>query len=334
MDTIDRRQFLKSALAIAAVTGLSLTDIEKLAAAPMCRMRKFKPYDSKGLPTAILGRTGVEIPRMVLGLGSRFCHIDTDEEAYEMLEYALDNGFYYWDTAHVYDNTLALPAGKPKPTRLVRSEERVGVVVRRRRNEIFLSTKVSARDPEAAKAEIEDSLRTLGTDHLNMLMIHSVNSIDDVREMSQKGHLIDVVRSMKEQKVCDFIGFSGHADAFALKAMADTGIFDNMLVAMNQWDYQHLSPREEVAIPAAKAQNMGVLLMKLVRPKENKGVNIPDLIRYAMNIPGPDAVCVGMDSIAVVKSNLEILRNFKPYTAEEMARWNEILGPFYRSDKI
>lgn len=70
------------------------------------------PYDAKGLPTTELGKTGVIIPKMVLGLGSRFCHIDEDEEAYEMLNYALDNGFYYWDTAHAYDNTIAVPPGK------------------------------------------------------------------------------------------------------------------------------------------------------------------------------------------------------------------------------
>lgn len=333
---MQRREFLEKLGTYAALAGLSasagagiLATETTASAEPCLRRNKRSRYDAKGLPTVVLGRTGAVVPKMVLGLGSRFCHIDTDEEAWEMLNFALDNGLYYWDTAHAYDNSLALPKGKPKPTNKVYSEIRIAEVLKTRRKEVYLSTKVSARNPDEALAEIEDSLKRLGTDHLEELKIHSVNSLEDVEEMSRPGHLIDIVRRMKDEKVCDHIGFSCHADAYAAKAMCDRGDFDTMLIAMNQWDASHYSNREGIAIPAAKAQRMGVMLMKLVRPKENRaGIDIPTLIKYAMSLDGPDAVCIGMDSHAIVQSNLDILRNFKKYSAAEMKQLAEALGPF------
>lgn len=332
---MQRREFLEKLGTYAALAGLSasagagILAAEPEALAAPCRKKRKSRYDAHGLPTVVLGRTGEVVPKMVLGLGSRFCHMDTDEQAWEMLNCALDNGLYFWDTAHAYDNSLALPKGKPKPTVKVYSEVRIAEVLKTRRREVYLSTKVSARNPDEALAQIEDSLRRLGTDHLEELKIHSVNSLEDVDEMSRPGHLIDIVHRMKEQKVCDHIGFSCHADAYAAKAMCDRGDFDTMLIAMNQWDASHYSNREGIAIPAAKAQNMGVMLMKLVRPKENRaGIDIPTLIKYAMSLDGPDAVCIGMDSMAVLQSNLDILRNFKKYSAAEMKELATALGPF------
>ena len=70
--------------------------------------------------------------------------------------------------------------------------------------------------------------------------------------------------------------------------------------------------------------------MKLVRPKETrKDIDIPTLIRYALSLDGPDAVCLGMDSIDVVKSNINILKTFRKFSAKEMQELSEELGPFY-----
>lgn len=329
---MDRRQFFKDMLAASAAAGITASGSGIASAAEPGLFKKKPHYDAKGLPTVTLTlrKDKVVIPKMLLGLGSRFCNIDDEDEALEMLNFALDNGFYYWDTAHTYDNTLARPAGRPKPPRRVYSEERLGEVLKYRRKEVFLSTKVTAREPSEALAEIEDSLKRLQTDHLETLKIHSVNSMEDVEEMSKPGHLIDIVHRMRDEGICKYVGFSCHADAYAAKAMCDRGDFDSMLLAMNQWDSNHLSPRQQVAIPAAKANGMAVFLMKLVRPKENrKEIDIPTLIRYALSLDGPDAVCLGMDSIDVVKSNINILKTFRKFSAKEMQELSEELGPFY-----
>jgi len=197
-------------------------------------------YDPKGLPTVILGKTGIVVPRMAIGLGSRFLTIATLEEALEMCNYALDNGLYYWDTAHSYVNN---------ETGAV-SEERLGHIVKTRRKEIFLSTKIASRNPDEAKSQIELSLKRLQTDHLDMMKIHSVESPEDVNAILRKGGVLDLFETMKKQGVTRFIGFSGHSSAEALKSLADTGRFDSMLFAMNHYG-DNKDNRQGLVISAA-----------------------------------------------------------------------------------
>ena len=323
---MERRDFIKTTVG----AGIALAGANLIA----CQgADKGNNYNPKGLPTTLFGSTGVRIPRIVLGLGSRFCHLDSDQEAFEMLNFALDNGLYYWDTAHTYDNTIALPPWKPKPTRLVISEVRVGEVVKTRRKEIFLSTKVQARELSAAMKQIELSLKRLNTDKLDMLKIHGVETMDEVNRMSEKGGVIDLVRRMKEEKVTRFIGFSTHVDNEVAKEMTTRAPFDSMLIAMN-----HYTPRQEhlgIAWPAAKDKKMGLLLMKAVRPRETiQGLNSIELVKYALSLEGPDALSLGMDSLEVVKSNLDILRNFKKMSPEKMQLLTQQLAPFYRHENL
>jgi len=323
---MERRDFLKTTMS----AGLALAGANLLASENTDRMND---YDPKGLPTTMLGSTGVRIPRIVLGLGSRFCHMDNAEDAYEMLNYALDNGFYYWDTAHTYDNTIALPAGKKRPTELVISEVRTGEIVKTRRKEIFLSTKVQARKPSEAMKQIELSLKRLNTDRLDMLKIHGVETIAEVNQMSQKGDLIDILLKLKEEKVTRFIGFSCHSNGEVAKEMTTHAPFDSMIIAANHWNPKQ--NRLETAIPAAKDKKMGIILMKAVRPRETvAGLQATDLVKYALSLDGPDAVVLGMDSMDVVKSNLAILRDFKKMPEEKMQELALRLAPFYRHENL
>jgi predicted aldo/keto reductase-like oxidoreductase len=169
-----------------------------------------------------------------------------------------------------------------------------------------------------------------------MLKIHDVHSIDDVNQMSRKGHLIDILCKLKEEGVTRFIGFSGHGNADVLVEMTRRGPFDSMLVAMNHWRQDGLlGERQEKAIPAGKTKKMGTLLMKAVRPKETiPGLHVPDLVRYALSLEGPDAVVIGMDSVAVVQSNLDILRDFHRLPPERMQELALQLEPFYRHENL
>ena len=322
-----RRDFLKTT----AGAGMALIGTSPLTTG--CTAGNTTGYDPKGLPTTMFGSTGVRIPRIVLGLGSRFCHMDSDQDAVDMLNFALDNGFYYWDTAHTYDNTIALPPGKSQPTRLVISEVRMGEVVKTRRQEIFLSTKVAAREPAEAMKQIELSLKRLRTDRLDMLKIHSVESLDDVNQMSQKGNLIDILQRMKEEKVTRFIGFSCHGDPLVAREMTSRAPFDSMLIALNH--YPPIANRHEIASLTAKEKQMGFLLMKSVRPRETvAGLHATDLIKYALSLEGPNALALGMDSIDVVKSNIEILHNFQKLPAQRMQELTVQLAPFYRHENL
>jgi uncharacterized protein len=312
-----RRKFIKEALGAAGLMIAGSPVVQVIASSDKKQTSPF--YDAKGLPTTTLGKTGVIIPRMAVGLGSRFCGIPDEDTAYRLLNEALDNGLYYWDTANSYEN---------KELGVV-SEVRLGSVVKNRRKEIFLSTKVASRDPAEARAQIETSLKRLQTDHLDMLKIHDVQSATDVSAITAKGGVADLLVSLKKEGITRFIGFSGHSDASALKAMADTGIFDSLLMAMNHWT-GNTEKRQEVVIPAAKARGMGVMIMKTVRPKETiQGLDHVDLIRYALSLKGPDGIIVGMDSLEVLRSNLEILRNFKPLDDARMLELAGQLTPYF-----
>jgi len=310
-----RRTFIKSTL----TAGVAI------AGAPIVFGKPDQnQYDPKGLPTAVLGRTGVIIPRIAVGLGSRFLTIPTLDEALEMCTFALDNGLYYWDTAHTYVNTATGAV----------SEERLGHIVKNRRKEIFLSTKIAARDTEGAKKQIELSLKRLQTDHLDMMKIHSVDTPEDVVNITKKGGVLDLFSKMKEQGVTRFIGFSGHANAEALKSMVDTGRFDSMLFAMNHYG-ENKDNRQGLVIPAARQKGMGIMLMKTVRPKETiPGMDAAELVRFALSLDGPSGLAVGMDSKKVVESNLKILRNFKPMNSEEKLKYAMVLTPFFNHENL
>jgi predicted aldo/keto reductase-like oxidoreductase len=319
-----RRGFIKSTLtAGVAIAGTRV--VFSNGSALENGMGDFKDkYDPKGLPTSILGKTGVVIPRIAIGLGSRFLNIPTLDEAIEMCSYALDNGLYYWDTAHDYVNT----------TTGAISEERLGHIIKNRRNEIFLSTKISAREPEKARIEIEESLKRLQTDHLDMMKIHAVASSEDVKTICKKGGVLDLFSKMKEEKVTRFIGFSGHGNALALKEMVDTGRFDSMLFAMNHYG-ENKDNRQGIVIPAARAIGMGVMLMKTVRPKETiTGLEAAELVRFALSLEGPTGIAVGMDSKKVVDSNLKLLRNFKAMNADEKLKYADLLSPYFRHENL
>jgi predicted aldo/keto reductase-like oxidoreductase len=320
----NRRKFLKRTLgAGVAIIGTQIslsdrTDDER----PPKKLKK--SYDPKGLPTSVLGKTGVIIPRIAIGLGSRFLMIKTLDEAVDMCNYALDNGLYYWDTAHSYvnDETGAI------------SEERLGHIIKDRRKEIFLSTKIEVRDPDEAKKEIELSLKRLQTDHLDMMKIHAVESVEDVENICRKGGVLDLFSKMKEEGITRFIGFSGHGNAEALKMMVDTGRFDSMLFAMNHWDTTQ-GDRQGTLIPAAKQKGMGIMLMKAVRPKETiAGLDAAELVRFALSLDGPNGIAVGMDSKKVVDSNLQLLRNFKPMDSDEKLKYAMLLSPYFRHENL
>ena len=319
-----RRSFLKSTISAGiAVAGAQLAFSEEHSSKKRTMGVK-NQYDPKGLPTAMLGKTGVVIPRIAIGLGSRFLNIKTLDEALEMCSYALDNGLYYWDTAHSYVNT---------ETGAI-SEERLGHIIKNRRKEIFLSTKIAERDPEKAKAEVELSLKRLQTDHLDMMKIHAIESMEEVNRICKTGGVLDLFSKLKEEGVTRFIGFSGHGNAQALMAMLETGRFDSMLFAMNHYD-GNKENRQGTLIPAAKERGMGIMLMKTVRPKETiKGIDVAELVRFALSLEGPSGIAVGMDSKKVVDSNLNLLRNFKPMNSNEIQKYAMLLSPYFRHENL
>lgn len=303
-----RRKFIKTTVAATATTIITPQLISQASSSS---------FDPKNLPTRTLGRTGVNIPLIILGCGSRFMSISDEDQALHLLESALNQGLYAWDTAANYGN----------------SEERLGKLLKTRRKEVFLTSKVAERSGDGAKRLIERSLQRLQTDYIDLLKIHSIKSEDDVENLGKKGQVLEVLHQYKDQGIIKYIGFSGHTSASAMKKAAEIYDFDTMLIAMN-----HQKPSqsfEEQAIPVAGSKGMGILAMKVVRPRETiDGLNPKDLINYALSIKYISSAVIAIDSIKILNSNLKIIRNFQPLSPSKMEEIRLSLTPFYRHENL
>ncbi len=229
---------------------------------------------AKGLPTAVLGKTGVAVPRIGIGLGSRYCAVTDEDLAQEILHAAIDHGFYYWDTAYSYRNKSIV------------SEERLGRVLATRRKEVFLATKFEARDHDGVMRELEESLKRLRTDRLDLYQVHLIESMADLDALGRPGGAFEALRKIKEQKIARFIGFTGHVDAAAMAEAARRHDFDTMLIALNHYQERRGRPRGRGHPGGRGPRNMGVMIIKAIRPRETvEGLAAADLIRYALTLP-------------------------------------------------
>ncbi len=317
---VSRRDLLKGTVAATAAMAAGCAGIGKAGKAG-------RGYDAKGLPTVVLGNTGARVPRIGYGCGSRFYAVEDEDRGLEMLTYALDHGLYYWDTAHDYASETVI------------SEERIGKVLKHRRDEVFLSTKVGAREPDEAKRHIEESLTRLQTDHLDILKVHSLNSVEDLDNIARKGGVLDVLRKMRDEGVARFIGFSGHRSATAMATAARRYDFDTMLIALNHYEDEIEDDQrqnfESKAVPVAAEHGLGVMLIKVIRPHETIATLTPrELIRYALSLEHANAAVISMDSLDVVKENITVLKSFRPMDKENIARIRVALAPFYRHEKL
>ena len=311
MKTTDfsRRDFIKT-------TGVATAGVI-LAPTVACST---SPFDSKGLPTTMLGKTGVRIPLMVMGLGSRFMAV-SEEKGLEILETALSNGFYYWDTAADYKNDNQF------------SEERIGKILSPIRSKIFLSTKVGERKADDAKRTVETSLKRLNTDYIDLYQIHSITTEEEVKQFGASDGVLPVLQKFKEEGIIRNIGFTGHTSASAMKLAAEMYDFDTMLIALNHQQAGELF--EENPVQFAASKGMGVLAMKTIRPRETvTSLNPDDLIRYGLSLKGVTAVTVGIDKKELLVENAGILKTFKPFDEEKMKSLRSDLEPFYKSKTL
>jgi len=309
---IRRREFLKTMGAAAGAAGtVALGGLGCRAGAGS------GGFDAKGLPTVTLGKTGAVVPRIGIGLGSRFCAVEDEDTAQAILHAALDHGFYYWDTAHSYRNKDIV------------SEERLGRVLATRRKDVFLATKTGGRTYDDIMRELEGSLERLRTDRLDLFQLHLIQSMADVETIGWPGGAWEALRKIKEQGTARFIGFTGHLDARAMAEAARRHDFDTMLIALNHY-HERVGDFEGAAIPAAADRGLGIMIIKAVRPRETvEGLAAADLIRYGLSLPNVHAAVIGTDSVEVVERNAALLKGFEPLAPAEMDRLTVRLEPFF-----
>jgi hypothetical protein len=304
-DDVTRREFLEqSALTAATAATIPAIIADSAEAAP-------KPK----LPQRVLGRTGVKVPVLAFGCGSRFLMYKA-EEASAILNQVIDLGITYLDTAMDY--------GKGE------SETRVGQVMAKRRKDVWLATKVppDARSYDAAMRHVELSLKRLQTDHVNLLHLHSLSTEDDLARIMAKDGAIHALYKLREQKVARFIGMTSHTDGAVMAKAIERNDLDCVQMAMNP---ARALQFEELALPAAKKKNLGVILMKVTAQEKLLGggigkAEVKDLIRYALSLPVSCAV-MGMPKPEFIQQNVAAAQAFKPMTAAEMDKLRVQVAP-------
>lgn len=318
---LDRRSFIKLGIAAAAAGGLAAKAAASRLIPAAGSSVPGPAYDPKGLPMRTLGRTGVAVPILTLGAGSRYLTVADPAKAEEILRHALDNGVFYWDSADNY------AAGG------IFSESRLAVVLKDRRREVFLATKTHARDYDGVLRAVEQSLRRLGTDHIDLYQAHSIQTPDIVDEIGAPNGAWKALLKLREEKVARFLGFTGHASAPAMAAMARRFDFDTMLIALNHYQ-ERQGDLERDAIGAAAERGLGIAVIKVIRPREKSDAVTPEeLIRYAWGLPHVATAVIGMDSVAVLDEDIALAKAFRPLDAGRAAEVRGVLdGVFAAGD--
>jgi predicted aldo/keto reductase-like oxidoreductase len=238
----------------------------------------------------------------------------------QLVNKALDLGVNFVDTAHNY--------GK--------AEDGIGKALGRRRDRVFLATKVWADDAETARRSFEESLRAMRTDYFDLVYLHSVGNRDITKAMSDDGALTYLLRQKKAGKT-RFVGISGHSKVDAFVPIIETGQIDVVMMAMNFVD-RHTYRFEERVLPVAIRHNVGVACMKVfggirggfaVADGPNPGPQmdaryIKQAIRYAMGLPGVATLVIGPHTIEHLRQNVEMVTSYQPLSGEERAELSDL----------
>lgn len=263
------------------------------------------------MPTRVLGRTGVQVSLVGLGgwhLG--FKYIDEDLSI-RIIRDAIDAGINFMDNCWDYNDGA--------------SEKRMGkALLDGYRERVFLMTKIDGRTKKDAAKQLDESLRRLQTDHIDLVQHHEILRFEDPhRIFDDEGANAALVEARDAGKI-SFIGFTGHKDPrihlYMLEvAKANSFQFDTVQMPLNVMD-AHFRSFEKMVLPELNRQNIGVLAMKTLANGsilESKTVSATECLQYAMNLP-VSTVITGCESMKDLEQALNAARTFKPLAKEEV----------------
>ena len=293
---MDRREFIKTAAAATMVT--SLTDKVALG--------------SDSIPYRTLGRSGEKVSIVGLG-GYHIGHPEDEQLSITIVRTALDNGINFLDNCWDYNGG--------------QSEIRMGKALRDGyRQKAFLMTKIDGQTNKAATQQLDESLRRLQTDHVDLLQFHEViRETDPARIMGAGGGMEAVLEAKKQGKV-RYIGFTGHKSPDIHLKMLETAFaqnftFDAVQMPLNVMD-AHFNSFEKKILPVLVKHGIGVLGMKPMGDAiilRSKAASPVECLHYAMSLP-TSVVITGCESMNILQQALDAARSFKPMGKEEIAQ--------------
>jgi predicted aldo/keto reductase-like oxidoreductase len=270
-------------------------------------------------------------------LGTAPCGLSPDippAEIANIVNEALDLGLNSIDTAPAYKQ----------------SEEGIGLALGSRRKDVFLASKVLADTLEEARKSLDESLRLLKTDCIDLVYYHSVGD-HDVRQAMGPGGVFDWLVKQKEAGKFRFLGISGHHKPALFVPLLESNQVDVLLTVVNFVD-RHTYGFEDKVLPVARKHNVGIVAMKVFggakksagsyanpkAPPELPLEHLASAVRYALGTPGVSTVNLGVHNREQLRQNVELVRNFQPLSAAEQAeladvgkqlaqQWGEHFGP-------
>ncbi|MBI3006080.1 MAG: aldo/keto reductase [Ignavibacteriales bacterium] len=282
---ISRRNFLKAASGALGISALAAS----AQSGPSPASIPQRPLGKTGLRVSILGLGCVDI-----GHGPH-----SVSEGAKIVEACIDAGINYIDCASSYGN----------------AEVKVGEVMKTRRKEVVLTTKTLERSKEDSWKEINRSLERLNTDYVDLLQIHSINSLGQLDSVTGKNGALESVIRAKEEGMCRHIGITGHTRPSVIKEALNRFPFDTTLVPLSSTD-KLIDDFGDVLFPLAQTNAFGIIAMKVL--SAGRVTKYPaESLRFAMTLPISTAI-VGMGTLDEVRQNVETARNFKPMTDAEM----------------
>lgn len=325
-----RRQFIRKASAAAAGMGLMM---EWASAAPVS--------DKLGelLPQRQLIRNGEKVTAFNLG-GYHLGLSPVPSDAERMIERAMELGVRFYDNARRYNDG--------------RSEEYMGrFLTPKYRDHIFLMTKAPAKTGDGVRKQLEESLKALNTDHLDLWQIHAIRDQKDVDDRINAG-VLDVFLEAKEKKLTRYIGFTGHVNPathlYFLEFLEKRGLrLDTCQMPLNVCDPSFESFEKHV-LPRLLELEYGVIAMKTMAggsmmggridttPDNIKTKDIPDVVgvtdltlanlhQYVYSLP-VSSLCSGCRFTYELDENVSVLKNLRNLSDADKAKLVEIAKPY------
>jgi hypothetical protein len=299
--SVNRREFVKLSAAGAAAIVLGP---QVASAAP------------QAMATRPLGKTGHQVRLFSLGGQATLEQPNRLDESVAIINRAIDLGVNYIDTAAAYGRGI--------------SQTYIGEVMATRRNDVFLASKTHNRTRDGSKLLLEDSLKRLQTDHLDLWQLHNITRTEQLDQIFAKDGAIEAMLEARDQKIVRFLGITGHYDPAVLMDGLRRFPFDTILMALNAADLHH-TPFQDSVLPLANEMGIGVIAMKIPARgrlfREGGVTAMRDAMHYVLTLP-VSTVIVGCDTVAQLEENVRLAREFAPLPAAEMRRIEALTAPY------
>ena len=318
---LTRREFFEKAgiaLGGLAVSGLAACGTKK---PPM--IETIGDKSATQIPQRILGRTNVQVSTLGLGMGPLGISRAAPTVVEKLVNEIIDLGVNYIDAAPNYGD----------------GEVKLGPVMKARRDEVFLVTKVEEASKEGALRQVKESLSKMQTDHVDLVHLHDIGGFDTKKVLGKNGAL-EGLKEARKSGMLRFIGIGGHQRPMKFLDALETDEIDVVMCVLNFVD-KHTYDFESKVLPTAMQHNTGIVAMKVIggavgmkydqpTPALMPSEHYTNAMRYSLGLPGVTSIVIGMGNRNEMMQAVEAVKNYKPLSEDEkeaLAQEGQRLAP-------